>query len=777
MVGDTVASAGQSLDERSIVVPKTLGDFRILGELGRGGMGVVYEAEQMSLGRMVALKVLPFAAIMDPRAITRFKNEARAAATLDHPNIVPVHGVGNERGVYYYAMSLINGLTLAEIISRLRDQILRPDDTALSIDGLVTSDPERPTSSTSSNHQLQPTIDSVQHAEAANLTARDHHDPTTNREIQAAVSTRRSRFDREYFRSVARLGAQAAEALDHAHQRGIVHRDIKPGNLMVDHQGKPWVTDFGLARIESEAGLTMTGDIVGTLRYMAPEQALVKRSIVDHRVDIYSLGATLYELISLQPVFGGRDRQSILRQIAETEPTPPRRTNPSIPRDLETIVLKAILKDPAERYQTAEAMAHDLRSYSEDLPIQAKRASPVARVGRLLRRHRPLVVATTGVTMLALAMSTIAIAIKQDETNAALNKSIEETQRAERNLAIARGVVDRIYDNLYSDDIVENRLVQAEGEEQALREMSLAYEELARTNHESPELRLQNALAWQRIGWIRFHLWQGDLSLAAWKRSVAELDDLAATPDHPPQVDRERALSMRGLAYIQRDLGELDQAELMYSSAISQFDALLDSAAIDDDLRADRSQAALEYAIVLSTLGRHAEAEQIFRENLPIQQELVRVDPEHAEKTDVLAAYYQYLGYLISGPGRNQEAATMFEEAKRWRERSILLAQQPRSDRRLLAGVHEALDFTYWEMGKTENAIAARQEAFEIRRELLRRWPSAAQMTRDLVFTARILAARTQQDRPYEQALEALDEVLQTVNDSKSEANFIMDAA
>src|SRR5262249_38286653 len=152
------------------------------------------------------------------------------------------------------------------------------------------------------------------------------------------------------FRTVAELGIQAAEALDFAHEHGIIHRDIKPANLLLDAESRLWVTDFGLAQVQGDARMTMTGDLVGTLRYMSPEQALAKRVVVDHRTDVYSLGATLYELLTLAPVFGGTDRQELLRQIAFEEPRPLRRLKRTIPAELETIVLKALEKNPAERY-------------------------------------------------------------------------------------------------------------------------------------------------------------------------------------------------------------------------------------------------------------------------------------------------------------------------------------------------------------------------------------------------------------------------------------------
>jgi hypothetical protein len=243
----------------------------------------------------------------------------------------------------------------------------------------------------------------------------------------------------------ARLGVQAAEALEHAHQLGVIHRDIKPANLLVDGRGHVWVTDFGLAHCQGQAGLTMTGDLVGTLRYMSPEQALAQRGVIDHRSDVYSLGATLYELLTLQPAFDGQDRQEVLRQIAFEEPRPPRHIHRAIPSELETIVLKAMAKEPSERYGTAQDLADDLERFLNDEPIRARRPTVQQRATKWARRHRG--VAWMGVLLLVVlalgsAASTVLIyrqlarANKAEEELAGKLEVVEEAQkkavRAER---------------------------------------------------------------------------------------------------------------------------------------------------------------------------------------------------------------------------------------------------------------------------------------------------------------------------------------------------------
>jgi serine/threonine protein kinase/Flp pilus assembly protein TadD len=378
--------------------PGCLGDFCILREVGRGGMGVVYEAEQLSLKRRVALKVLPFAATLDPRQLQRFHNEAQAAAHLHHQHIVPVHAVGCERGVHYYAMQFIDGHTLAGLIADLRKQAgldaveagastgsgpSVAEELLLCREGReAAADLQRTRAYVASPPPRAPGNETLTPAAAGSATERSVQSPA-------------------FFRAVARLGVQAAEALEHAHQLGVVHRDIKPANLLVDGRANLWITDFGLAHCQSQAGLTMSGDLVGTLRYMSPEQALAKRVVVDHRTDIYSLGATLYELLTLEPAFPGNDRQELLRQIAFEEPRPPRRLNSAIPAELETIVLEALEKNPNERYGTAQEMADDLGRFLRDEPIRARRPTLLQRARKWARRHRPLVGAAAVVLLLA----------------------------------------------------------------------------------------------------------------------------------------------------------------------------------------------------------------------------------------------------------------------------------------------------------------------------------------------------------------------------------------
>ena len=396
-----------------------LGDFRILRMIGRGGMGIVFEAEQVSLHRRVALKVLPFAAALDPQQLRRFQIEAQAAALMHHTNIVPIFSVGCERGVHYYAMQYIEGQTLAGLIGDLRRLAGMGAPAGAATGGSLAEE----VASGRLDPAPAPATWPIELGLAEGRSLRTESSPRPVGERVAEGRVRGSRLGRRspapatapastrtnaYFRTVAHLGLQAAEALDYAHRQGVIHRDIKPANLLVDVHGNLWITDFGLARMQADSSLTMTGDIVGTLRYMSPEQSSARRGIVDHRTDVYSLGATLYELLTLQPAYDGRDRDELLHQLAFGEPKPPRFWNPSIPRDLQTIVLKALARDVGQRYATAQELADDLRRFLDQRPIQARRPSFWKHAGKWARRHKTLGASLIVVaTMLAAVSGTI----------------------------------------------------------------------------------------------------------------------------------------------------------------------------------------------------------------------------------------------------------------------------------------------------------------------------------------------------------------------------------
>ncbi|QDV47221.1 Serine/threonine-protein kinase PknB [Stieleria neptunia] len=315
------------------VLPESIGDFEILSELGRGGMGVVYEAREKSLDRIVALKVMRFG-IVDPQALDRFRREAETAGALHHTNIVPVYATGREGDTSWYAMQRIDGESLAARIGRFRRE------------------------------QTPPPLDAI--------------------------------LD---------VGIQAADALCHAHERDVVHRDVKPANLILDQEDRVWLTDFGLARRLVDAGATVTGAILGTPRYMSPEQADLRSTDVDHRSDIYSLGATLYEMATTRPPFEGDDPLSLITKIRNEDPPALRTLRSDLPRDLEVVLHKTMEKDACRRYQSAAQFADDLRAVRDDHPIHARPLSTLEKAARWTRKHQ------SRVRVVAAAMAVTAVLI------------------------------------------------------------------------------------------------------------------------------------------------------------------------------------------------------------------------------------------------------------------------------------------------------------------------------------------------------------------------------
>jgi WD40 repeat protein/serine/threonine protein kinase len=365
---------------------ESLGDYRILRQIGRGGMGVVYEAIQQSLGRHVALKVFAPWTGTDPKLIERFGREARAAARLHHTNIVPVFGVGEDAGVHYYAMQFIQGQGLDAVLEEVKRIAAAAGHRAPSLE---------PTRGGVSAADMARSLVAAKLPDLGSATADLHlsssravSDSPASDSLGLSVPTGTSSLDRlgqpTYARSVARIGLQAAEGLAYAHGQGILHRDIKPSNLLLDAQGIVWITDFGLAKATTDTDLTHTGDIIGTIRYMAPERF---QGRCDSRSDVYALGLTLYELLAKRPAFGEADRGKLIKQVTDTEPPPLRQLDRKLPRDLATIVHKAIEREPSDRYRTAADLAQDLRRFIEDLPIAARPTTAAEQLWRWCKRN------------------------------------------------------------------------------------------------------------------------------------------------------------------------------------------------------------------------------------------------------------------------------------------------------------------------------------------------------------------------------------------------------
>lgn len=467
---ELLSGAGQP----SMNMPQRIGEYDLVRELGRGGMGVVYEAIQASLGRRVALKVLASGVLATEKQVRRFRREASAAGRLHHTNIVPVFGVGESEGTHFYVMQLITGVSLERIIDVMTK--------TASAGGVVES-------------QLDPS-------------------------------------DRAYWRSVARIGVQTADAIHYAHLNGVLHRDIKPANLLLDAAGTVWVTDFGLAKLIEHDDVSKSGAASGTLRYMAPEQL---SGDTDPRSDIYSLGLTLFELLTLQPACDSKTFRGILDQKLHQSFSRPRDVNPDIPRDLETIVLKSLSPERSNRYETADQLGDDLRRFLEDRPILARRASVVEQVGRWCRRNRA-VAFWSGLALLLLLMLPVALSF-------GYMRESRQRAKAEAHADIAVEAMDEVFQSLIpsygfepgritqsslADDEIEQIATATLSKEKAelLSKLIGFYDRLATESSDNPRLQLEAAKARHRVGDIHQRMGQYQKAILAYEEAINRYQSL-----------------------------------------------------------------------------------------------------------------------------------------------------------------------------------------------------------------------------------------------------------
>jgi tetratricopeptide (TPR) repeat protein/tRNA A-37 threonylcarbamoyl transferase component Bud32 len=496
--------------------PERIGEYTIVCEIGRGGMGVVYEANHEALGRRVAIKVLPESLLANEKVRSRFQREAQAAARLHHTSIVPVFGVGESNGQCYYVMQLIEGRGLDRVIKEEAGK-------------------ERSTT-------LQPS-------------------------------------------EVARIGFQVADALAYAHGHGVLHRDIKPSNLLLDKNSAVWVTDFGVAKVVEGNSLTQSGDLIGTLKYMPPERFAGQS---DGRGDVYSLGMTLYELLTLRPAFPDTTPHQLIQMITQKEPTRPRKLNRAIPKDLETIVLKAAARDPVHRYQTPAALAEDLQRFLHDRPILAKRTGPIGQIWRW-RRRNPALAAACAAALLLMVAVTIVSAVAYVHTAAAnrdMQKALdaEKLQRdhAENTATLALEALNRTFDRFAPTRlVVVPPTVTESGVEIPLRPAALTpeavtlleellrtYEQIARSGAEFPKLRAPVAEANHRLGDIRRRLGRLEDAAVAYRTAIELYTQMLPDPDHH-DVRIKLARAYNELGRTLRSLRQSDDSKRMFDSAIA----------------------------------------------------------------------------------------------------------------------------------------------------------------------------------------------------------------
>lgn len=676
----------------------SLGDFRILREVGHGGMGVVYEAEQVSLGRRVALKVLTDRLMRDPRQKRRFEREAKAAAKLHHTNIVPVFGTGTHENTPYYVMQFIQGMGLDAVVEELAQ--VAPGIGAIAVAPLQPPAPvPREVSQIARSlmtGEFRPSANDEEPADVAPVSepvGSLTHRPSDTSGVssssislpgQSGATTGGKSRKLTYWQSVAKIGAQVADALDHAHNQGVIHRDIKPSNLLLDLAGTVWVTDFGLAKAEGADNLTDTGDVLGTLRYMPPEAFDSK---ADHRGDLYSLGLTLYELVALRPAFDERDRNRLIKQVTTAEPEPVGRTRRGVPRDLETIIGKAIDRDRSRRYQTAAELRDDLQRFVDDEPIRARRQSQWERARRWCRHHPAVAALLAFIVLLLLGVTTASVLaaahfdrLARSEANAAADErkarwEAEQAQRkaqeaerlareagereaklrkeaeaaktlAEANFVRARSAVDD-----YLTRVSENQLLQAPGLSELRKELLLSalgfYQQFLKDRGDDPSIRAGLAEAHLRVAKIQSQLTNTNEAFRAYSESQRYYRELLKTD--PDNVDYQHGLA--------QTLAGLQQ----YPAAIALWTKLVQPES--PRFQAELANAYNAQALRYSDSRRVADALASHQQAYTLRERLVQLAPDNPEYRRDLGGTLNNIGSLLAGSGRRDDALDMYRRA------------------------------------------------------------------------------------------------------------------
>ncbi len=571
-------------------LPRHFGDFELLTELGRGGMGVVFQARQLSLNRLVALKLFGTDPLASAVELLRFRNEAEIAARLDHPRIVPIYDVGEHDGRLYFSMKLLEGGSLAQ--SRVRGR-----------------------------------------------------GPGVCKEGQ---------------RDAARIVADVARAVHHAHERGVLHRDLKPANILLDAAGNPYVSDFGLARrIESDSGLTQSGVIVGTPGYMAPEQASGQRIAVTTATDVYGLGAILYAALTGRPPFRGDSVLDTLQQVRQCEPDSPSSINRLLNRDLETICLKCLEKEPARRYRSAEAVTLDLECWLRGEPITARSASRWHRLSRWCRRN-PVVAGLLALVVLGSAASTGWIAWQMAQTKA-------ESLRAKQNLDMAYQLLDELYLDQVGNRISSQQELSA-GDRKLLERLLGFYLQFAAGNSHQPATRLQMAQAYRRVSDIQFALGEYASADRANERSVRVLEKLVT--DFPSDGDYWKKMVSGRVNWGHALLlcGRLREAEQAYGLVASLCEERLKSWPAERAYKSGMATGNLNRFNALFLLGRGQEAEQAGRTAIRLYEELTVAFPDVEAFLQSLLTSRDNLTELLLDGYRLDEAEETYKEMERLME-------------------------------------------------------------------------------------------------------------
>lgn len=664
---------------------ETFGDFELHETVGRGGMGVVYRATQKSLNRTVAVKVLPLASMLDPRQLTRFKHEAEAAAQLQHPHIVPVHAIGCQRGIHYYAMRFIDGPSIEQWIETSRE----PND----------------------------------------------------------------------WRKSVELAIQAAAGIHAAHEFGIVHRDIKPSNLLLDQNEHLWIADFGLARIQSDVSLTGSRDVVGTIRYMSPEQARGDSALVDARTDVYSLALTLYEMITGQPAHDGERPTTILRQINENTVRPLHRVKSNVPRDLSTVVSKAMSPNRDGRYETARAFADDLQRVLDGQPTIARPPSLIDHAVRYADRHRR----TAFASFVALAIALCGISIANSKL--ATEKRATEIMALQSQLdkELARDAIDRLGSQI-SEQLagipaartVRHRLLTetlSYYEDLASRQRGLAsgFERSSIRSAFETELQQDLAVTYGKIGVLQTELGNTEAAIESLRRSEARLSELAKLYSDDPSLDLQWSVSQNNLAQSLCRTGEFESAGRLLSQALETQNRLL---------KAGHPSVTLELAKTLNSLGTMFSLLGQAERSRDSYENAITLLATDGSKATLLSTIQGNLASLLT----KHDPARAVELARESLTHHLTKLESKPSDPTLALQTIDALN-TLAEAtlatGDHADSVSSLERAIQIGGHLCDRWPQQPVYRRELVVSLNQLGRVYSAAGDLDHSLSAFDRALQ----------------
>lgn len=680
-----------------------IGEFRLVREIGRGGMGVVYEAHQLSLDRRVALKVLPFAAVLDAKQIARFKIEAQAAAQIQHPNIVPVYAIGVDRGVHYYAMQLIDGQPIHRAIEELR--------------GRQWGGWRKEAESVQQSGSNEAPFDQA----AVDTVIEDIGLPT-----HSSLLTRGTAHGSEYVQVVLKIGIQIAEALHAAHEYGVVHRDIKPSNLLIDRHGKVWVTDFGLARLPADSSLTRTGDVVGTMQYMSPEQATGQSAQVDLRTDIYSLGVTLYELLSLRSPFAKEGAEATRQRNLLDEPVPLRTLRRDIPADLETVVHKAMAKERDGRYATAQEFAEDLRRVLEGRPTIARPPTAFDRLWKWSRQRRGLVAAASAACFLAFAgIAMAAVIISQEKSRAEQNY-----QRAEHHFRQAQEAVDRF--GLQLAEKLDNVPGASRVRLDLLRDTLRYYESFVQQAQDDPALREDLAAAYAKMGTLIEQIGSMEEAISFHSKAIKLLEQATQDPTGETLQRLGQCLNNRALALGR--IGRVHEAQTDFAEAIRRQQKLVAKSPGQDEYLGDLARTYSNFGLLHSTIGNAAEAAATLNQAVMLHKELLARQQNNPEWHRSLAATFNNLASLDLG-SRPERAVENYRAALEHESTAAALCPTNLSYRSQSALTLNNLGALQSRTGKFAEAVATYQQAINIQKELVRTAPAQKSYQHDLAVS------------------------------------------